>query len=87
MSATDLTTSFVWVIKIAQLAGVDFRTGHAYIQISHTHTQTHTEHHYGEQCAACGLLGPGETRANEANSNLLASGVKVIHFCPIPYAA
>lgn len=33
----DLTTSFVWVIKIAQLAGVDFRTGHAYIQISHTH--------------------------------------------------
>lgn len=57
------------------------------IHTNFTHTHTHTEHHYGEQCAACGLLGPGETRANEANSNLLASGVKVIHFCPIPYAA
>lgn len=43
MSATDLTTSFVWVIKIAQLAGVDFRTGHAYIQTSHTHTYIHIQ--------------------------------------------
>lgn len=42
----DPTTSFVWVIKIAQLAGVDFRTGHAYIHISYN-THTHKTHIQG----------------------------------------
>lgn len=61
MSATDLTTSFVWVIKIAQLAGVDFRTGHAYTQISHTHKHTHT---YGAPLrrAVCGMRPFGPRR-------------------------